>query len=80
LIYGNLGINDTNLKTYLKMVKDKMTYEGFNEEFENTLRRCKSLKQAYELVEEEHERKYGERKYSGYNSFRNVRGGRIKKG
>jgi hypothetical protein len=51
-----------------------LTSDGFNERFEENLKRY-SLPQtrAYEITEKEHEKIIGRRHYSGFDSFRKVR-------
>lgn len=46
-----------------------ITPMGFIQEFFNNLPVSKTYKEAYELAELKHVRKYGFRKYKNYNSF-----------
>jgi len=51
-----------------------LTYDGFNERFEENLR-MHSIPQtkAYEITEAEHVKQFGQHRYSSYDSFRKVR-------
>ena len=53
--------------------------EGFDERFWKVASETKTYKEAYEIVEQEHEKYFKKRKYSDYNSYRNCRDKRIKK-
>lgn len=48
----------------------KLRY-SFNDIFQEYTRNCKTYSEAYEKTEAEHERYYGKRMYSGYDSFKN---------
>ena len=50
----------------------QMTFTEFNNRFEGYMTDHKYC-YAYELVEKEHEELTGERRYSGYDSFRTTR-------
>jgi len=52
--------------------------EGFNKAFEERLIDFDTYEKAYESVERMYEMHFGERKYSGYESFRQVRNRLIK--
>ena len=57
-----------------------LTPEGFDERFWEVASETKTYKEAYELVEKEYQENFRQRKYSDYNSFRNCRDRRLKKG
>jgi len=59
---------------------EQMTPDGFAKAFEKNMNMCRTYKECYELAEENHEKNYGTRRYSGYDSFRQVRYRKIKKG
>ena len=52
---------------------------GFDDRFWKYAKETKTYIEAYEKTETEHEKHFGKRKYSDYNSFRNCRDKRIKK-
>lgn len=52
--------------------------DGFVREFWDRSKEHKTLKGAYESVEQEHIELFGKRKYSDYNSFRVCRDRKIK--
>ena len=52
--------------------------DGFVREFWDKAKEYKTLKGAYEAVEQEHILLFGKRKYSDYNSFRVCRYRKIK--
>lgn len=54
-------------------------FDGFNKMFESYMGICTTQEKAYEMVESIHERAFGHRKYSDFNSFRVVRFRKIKK-
>ena len=51
---------------------------GFVSEFWDRSKNYKTLKSAYESVEQEHIELFGKRKYSDYNSFRVCRDRKLK--
>ena len=51
---------------------------GFVREFWDRSKEYKTLKSAYESVEQEHVELFGKRKYSDYNSFRVCRDRKLK--
>ena len=51
---------------------------GFVREFWDRSKNYKTLKSAYESVEQEHIELFGKRKYSDYNSFRVCRDRKLK--
>ena len=51
---------------------------GFVREFWDRSKEYKTLKSAYESVEQEHIELFGKRKYSDYNSFRVCRDRKLK--
>tara|TARA_R100001443_G_scaffold23670_1_gene35853 strand:+ start:2580 stop:2780 length:201 start_codon:yes stop_codon:yes gene_type:complete len=57
-----------------------LTPEGFDQRFWEVASETKTYKEAYELVEKEYEANFRQRRYSDYNSFRNCRDRRLKKG
>ena len=57
-----------------------LTPEGFDQRFWEVASETKTYKEAYELVEKEYQENFRQRKYSDYNSFRNCRDRRLKKG
>lgn len=54
------------------------TFDGFNRRFDKYLKECKTQQEAYVRAEMDHNRVFEVDKYSGYNSFRNVRNNRMK--
>ena len=52
--------------------------DGFVREFWDRSKEYKTLKGAYESVEQEHIELFGKRKYSDYNSFRVCRDRKLK--
>jgi len=56
-----------------------LTFFSFNEIFEKEIKKGKKYSQAYEDAEHYHEEKYGQRRYSSYNSFRISRQKKIRK-
>mgnify|MGYP003650104920 FL=1 len=52
--------------------------DGFVREFWDRSKEYKTLKSAYESVEQEHIELFGKRKYSDYNSFRVCRDRKLK--
>jgi len=52
---------------------------GFDERFWKNSKDSKTYMEAYEKTEIEHEKHFGKRKYSDYNSFRGARDKRIKR-
>ncbi|MBR5184366.1 MAG: hypothetical protein IKW15_07840 [Bacteroidales bacterium] len=48
------------------------TIEGFVEAYEGLVKGCKTYKTAYEVLELQHERIFGFRKYDNYGSFKVV--------
>ena len=57
-----------------------LTPEGFDQRFWEVASETKTYKEAYELVEKEYEANFRQRRYSDYNSYRNCRDRRLKKG
>jgi hypothetical protein len=51
-------------------MKGTATPASFNERYEDNLSKAKTYKEAYELTEQEHVKKFGDRKYSSYTSFK----------
>ena len=52
---------------------------GFDKRFWKYAKESKTYTEAYEKTEIEHEKHFGKRKYSYYNSYRNSRDKRIKR-
>ncbi len=52
---------------------------GFDDRFWKYAKETKTYLEAYERTEIEHEKNFGKRKYSDYNSYRNCRDKRIKR-
>jgi len=50
-----------------------MTFDTFNKTFESNLTNSQTYTEAYELTEKSHYEITGRRRYSCYNSFRNIR-------
>jgi len=61
------------------MANIQLTFTGFNKRFEQLTKKSKTYHEAYEKAEEEHEHNFGERRYSGYQSFRHLRNRKIKR-
>tara|TARA_R100000664_G_scaffold4828_1_gene9559 strand:+ start:2092 stop:2307 length:216 start_codon:yes stop_codon:yes gene_type:complete len=62
-------------KTILKLI----SFEGFNQRFEQNMRVCNTYKNAYLKTEEQYKDVFGEKKYASYDSFRIVRARKMKK-
>lgn len=69
------------MEKYKAKRADLLTPEGFNKAFEKSLKahQNKKYKDAYEAVENIYEMCFGIRKYSSYESFRQIRIRIIKK-
>jgi len=61
------------------LTNSTMTAAGFEEVFFSEMGTSTTYMEAYEKVEIFHEQVFGKRKYSDYNSFRNVKTQRNKK-
>ena len=57
-----------------------MTYDGFSKVYFANVSACASNSEAYEKAEQLHVQYFGKRKYSDYNSFRNLRDRHYKNG
>jgi hypothetical protein len=57
-----------------------MTQVGFNLLFEKMIKSTGTYQEAYEKAEQQHLAKYGNNRYSCYDTFRNVRKRLIKRG
>ena len=53
--------------------------KGFDERFWKYAKESKTYLEAYEKTEIEHNKYFGKRRYSDYNSYRNCRDKRIKR-
>ena len=62
-------------KTILKLI----SFEGFNQRFEQNMRVCNTYKNAYLKTEEQYKDVFVEKKYASYDSFRIVRARKMKK-
>jgi len=56
----------------------QMTFTEFNKCFEANMNKAPTYTEAYNMTEELHEDKTGERRYSDYDSFRKLRSRKIK--
>lgn len=56
----------------------QMTFTEFNNRYEINMTECETYISAYYATEDEHINLTGDARYSGYNSFRNVRSRNIK--
>ena len=56
-----------------------LTFDGFNKMFEKKIRIVDTYEKAYNEVESYHSERFGDRKYSDYQSFRQVRNKKIRK-
>lgn len=68
----------SEVKRYPHSVLKLQFFEGFNEHFEGLLVEYPATK-AYELTEDLFYHYFARTRYSGYESFRKVREGRLKK-
>lgn len=59
-------------------MRELSTAQGFEKSYYTNLRVCKTQTDAYEMTETEYVNLFGQRKYSNYNSFRNVINRRIR--
>jgi len=48
-------------------------FDNFNKRFEYYLSKAQTYEEAYQMVESEHELAFGQKKYTGYDSFRQTR-------
>ena len=62
-------------KTILKLV----SFDGFNQRYEQNMRVCNTYKNAYLKTEEQYEGVFGQKKYASYDSFRIIRSRKMKK-
>ena len=62
-------------KTILKLI----SFDGFNQRFEQNMRVCNTYKNAYLKTEELYQGAFGQKKYASYDSFRIVRAIKMKK-
>ena len=60
-------------------VRRLATLEGFIASYEELIKCCKTYKTAYEVLEVQHERVFGVRKYDNFSSFKVVYWRRRKK-
>jgi hypothetical protein len=61
-----------NIPPAPESVRRLMTTEGFIASYEALTRCCKTYQSAYEVLEIQHERVFGCRKYDNYFSFKSV--------
>ena len=61
------------------MTEACLTFDGFNKMFEKKIRIVDTYEKAYNEVENYHSERFGDRKYSDYQSFRQVRNKKIRK-
>jgi hypothetical protein len=62
-----------------RICNEQMTFVGFNAQFEAFMGIYSTYKKAYEATEELHDRKYGHRRFSSYESFIESRRQKLKK-
>lgn len=60
------------LRPYPKEITDLLTLEGFSAKFYELTQSYPTYEEAYECCEQLHLKYFRHRKYSSYNSFRNV--------
>ena len=58
---------------YNKKILKFLSFDGFNQRFEQNMRLCNTYKNAYFKTEEQFEGIFGENKYASYDSFRITR-------
>lgn len=58
--------------------KAAATPQGFNERYEANLSKARTYREAYELTEQEHIARFGNSKYSGYETFKTLRSRTLK--
>lgn len=61
-----------------ELTRQLSTTDGFTARYYNLLRFHKTYSEAYEATEQDHVRLFGRRRYSNYNSFRNVKDRKLK--
>ena len=62
-------------KTILKLI----SFDGFNQRFEQNMRVCNTYKNAYLKTDAQYQGAFGQKKYASYDSFRIVRARKMKK-
>jgi len=60
------------------LTRQLSTPDGFTARYYNLLQHFRTYAEAYEATELDHVRLFGRRRYSSYNSFRNVKDRKLK--